>query len=179
MARKHQRMKTDNVEPDLPITPMLDMSFQLLAFFILTFKSGPTEGQLALLLPAAGATTASALNIDALDQEKPITLQVESTRSNEPTKYILKVDGGPIEGTTYEPKLEKELFTYLKQAVDKKKTESKGAGKVNLPKLNLEFSENLNYQFVMNLLDRAKEAGFESITPGMMASFGAGVKPAP
>ena len=32
---KHDRRRqgTDFVEPDLPITPMLDMSFQLLAFF--------------------------------------------------------------------------------------------------------------------------------------------------
>ncbi len=37
---KHDRRRqgTDFVEPDLPITPMLDMSFQLLAFFIMTFK---------------------------------------------------------------------------------------------------------------------------------------------
>ena len=33
-----RRQGTDFVEPDLPITPMLDMSFQLLAFFIMTFK---------------------------------------------------------------------------------------------------------------------------------------------
>ena len=37
---KHDRRRTgtDHVDPDLPITPMLDMSFQLLAFFIMTFK---------------------------------------------------------------------------------------------------------------------------------------------
>ena len=39
------------MEPDLPITPMLDMSFQLLAFFIMTFKPADTEGQIALTLP--------------------------------------------------------------------------------------------------------------------------------
>ena len=49
MSRRSQG--TESVEPDLPITPMLDMSFQLLAFFILTFKPAPTEGQIAMTLP--------------------------------------------------------------------------------------------------------------------------------
>ncbi len=47
---KHDRHRqgTDFVEPDLPSTPMVDMSFQLLAFFIMTFKPADTEGQIAL-----------------------------------------------------------------------------------------------------------------------------------
>ena len=39
----------------LPITPMLDMSFQLLSFFILTFHPMPTEGQLSINLPKIDA----------------------------------------------------------------------------------------------------------------------------
>jgi biopolymer transport protein ExbD len=35
----------------LNITAMLDMAFQLLAFFILTFKPAPVEGQINLNLP--------------------------------------------------------------------------------------------------------------------------------
>ena len=35
----------------VPITPMLDMSFQLLSFFILTFHPMPVEGQLSVSLP--------------------------------------------------------------------------------------------------------------------------------
>jgi biopolymer transport protein ExbD len=42
-----------NAEVEIQITPMLDMAFQLLTFFILTFKQAPTEGQFAMnLLPA-------------------------------------------------------------------------------------------------------------------------------
>ena len=50
MAGKH-RQQADYVEPDLPITPMLDMSFQLMAFFVFTFRPSPTEGQIAMSLP--------------------------------------------------------------------------------------------------------------------------------
>lgn len=42
---------------ELPITPMLDMAFQLLTFFILTYRPAPTEGQIAMtLMPATPAT---------------------------------------------------------------------------------------------------------------------------
>src|SRR5262249_39330773 len=48
MAR---RLPEEEIVPDLPIIPMLDMSFQLLSFFILTFNPAPTEGQIAMTLP--------------------------------------------------------------------------------------------------------------------------------
>lgn len=35
----------------LPITPMLDMTFQLLTFFIFTYNPSALEGQMALMLP--------------------------------------------------------------------------------------------------------------------------------
>src|SRR4051812_15284330 len=39
-------------EVPLPITPMLDMAFQLLAFFIMTYNPSDLEGQLDLALPS-------------------------------------------------------------------------------------------------------------------------------
>ncbi|MCE9525854.1 MAG: biopolymer transporter ExbD [Planctomycetales bacterium] len=39
-------------EVELNLTAMLDMAFQLLAFFILTFQPAPVEGELAMRLPA-------------------------------------------------------------------------------------------------------------------------------
>jgi biopolymer transport protein ExbD len=46
--RKKKR-KQEDVE--LNITAMLDMAFQLLTFFILTFKPAPVEGQVLLRMP--------------------------------------------------------------------------------------------------------------------------------
>lgn len=48
LSHPHKRPGTGFVEPDVPITPMLDMSFQLLAFFIMTFKLAAVEGQITL-----------------------------------------------------------------------------------------------------------------------------------
>ena len=48
-------------EPQIPITPMLDMAFQLLTFFVLTYKPAPSEGQIIMnLLPAQPATAITA-----------------------------------------------------------------------------------------------------------------------
>jgi biopolymer transport protein ExbD len=47
--------------PEVPITPMLDMAFQLLTFFVLTYKPAPSEGQFVMnLLPPQPATAISA-----------------------------------------------------------------------------------------------------------------------
>jgi biopolymer transport protein ExbD len=48
--------KPKRTEVEIQVTPMLDMAFQLLTFFILTYHPMPVEGQFAMnLLPAAPA----------------------------------------------------------------------------------------------------------------------------
>ena len=48
--RKHKKRRAQG-EVELNLAAMLDMAFQLLAFFILTFKPAPVEGQISLRLP--------------------------------------------------------------------------------------------------------------------------------
>jgi biopolymer transport protein ExbD len=49
---RRRKAEASGVEPTLPITPMLDMAFQLLAFFIFTYHPSDLEGQMDLSLPA-------------------------------------------------------------------------------------------------------------------------------
>jgi biopolymer transport protein ExbD len=49
MSRKRKSSGDEDVE--LNLAAMLDMAFQLLTFFILTFKPAPVEGQISLRLP--------------------------------------------------------------------------------------------------------------------------------
>jgi biopolymer transport protein ExbD len=49
MRRKRKRRSQSDVE--LNLAAMLDMAFQLLTFFILTFRPAPIEGQISLRLP--------------------------------------------------------------------------------------------------------------------------------
>lgn len=56
MSRRH-RKKRGNANVELNLAAMLDMAFQMLAFFVLTFKPAPTEGQLSMNLPPPVAIT--------------------------------------------------------------------------------------------------------------------------
>jgi biopolymer transport protein ExbD len=46
-----RRKRHSQEDVELNVTAMLDMAFQLLTFFILTFKPAPVEGQISLRLP--------------------------------------------------------------------------------------------------------------------------------
>ena len=46
-----RRKRTKPADAKLNMAAMLDMAFQLLAFFVLTFKPDPAEGQIMLRLP--------------------------------------------------------------------------------------------------------------------------------
>jgi biopolymer transport protein ExbD len=56
MSRRRKRRSGEEVT--LNVTAMLDMAFQLLTFFILTFKPAPIEGQISLRLPPPQAVVA-------------------------------------------------------------------------------------------------------------------------
>ena len=70
MAR---RKKQEGVE--LNLAAMLDMAFQLLTFFILTFRPAPVEGQVDLRLPPPVSVT----GILAADQPESLNVNVFST----------------------------------------------------------------------------------------------------
>lgn len=61
MSRRHRkRRKQGDVE--LNLAAMLDMAFQLLTFFILTFKPAPVEGQISLRMPPPQPVTMARSN---------------------------------------------------------------------------------------------------------------------
>jgi biopolymer transport protein ExbD len=57
-----ERKKIRKAEgPDVPIAPFLDMAFQLLTFFVITYRPLPEEGQFLMnLLPPQPATSITA-----------------------------------------------------------------------------------------------------------------------
>ena len=76
MAR-HRRKSSD---VKLNLAAMLDMAFQLLAFFVLTFTPDPSEGQIQLRLPPPEAVKAANANAKA-GQDKDNTNPVEGIES--------------------------------------------------------------------------------------------------
>lgn len=59
-ASRRSRRPKPSEEVPFPVTPFLDMAFQLLAFFILTFKAPSRETRIDLDLPTAAATLPTA-----------------------------------------------------------------------------------------------------------------------
>src|SRR5260370_3347396 len=75
MSRRRPKDTGGGDMPDLPITPMLDMSFQLLLFLIPFFQPAPLEGQMDLHLPAVGEAKATAP--DEVDPKAPSDTTVD------------------------------------------------------------------------------------------------------
>lgn len=158
MVKKHHRATTDFVEPDLPITPMLDMSFQLMAFFIFTFRPAPTEGQIAMSLPKVeGGGDA----IPGLDDEKPeaFVVRVEASANGTIAKMSLSQKD---DVDTRSTDLGASVETYQKEL---KARHDALRGDKSKAKLTLEIQENLLQDYVVQLLDHGLRAGFNNIAP--------------
>jgi biopolymer transport protein ExbD len=167
--RRRRHQGTDFVEPDLPITPMLDMSFQLLAFFIMTFKPTPTEGQIAMSLPppdqggGGGPVT--------IGEEKPTKwiIRVNATESGQIASINLREgDSADTAGKDLGPDA-KDLQTALRKLFDTEKNRidaAKASGRnIPPPKLLLELDDKLLQAFVVQLLDAGVQVGFTDIAP--------------
>ena len=98
MIRRSRRRKRKHVEAEvkLNMAAMLDMAFQLLAFFILTFRASPIEAQIALRLPdTPQATASSSVQIDSIppdpmdDLNFPLPIELYSRPSGELEKIVI------------------------------------------------------------------------------------------
>src|SRR5262245_13949235 len=159
------RQKVD--EPNVPIAPMLDMAFQLLTFFVLTYKPSPTEGQFVMnLLPPQPATSIAAeAPAEAASDKLPASLRTLPT--------VLKAgEGGRLAQITVGEQtiptdpvaLEKELDKYLQDP--------------NLPfdQTLLKVDPNLKYSELMTVINAFSNAfthakkepklSFDELIPG-------------
>jgi biopolymer transport protein ExbD len=146
------------VEPDLPITPMLDMSFQLLAFFIMTFKPAPTEGQIALSLQKEE---------DDFGQVVPVVPAPDT-----PRLYVARVqatNGGTIariifaeEGAVASKSLGADVTAFRDELTA---AAARLARENRTGKLLLELDDRLLQAFVVQLVDTGVRTGFRDVSP--------------
>src|SRR5262249_16657407 len=132
-------------------------SFQLLAFFIITFKPAPTEGQIALALPKEEGG-AAALPSAVVDDNKPkhYIVRVTATGNGQIEKMTLVEEGSP--------NLPEDFGSDIK-LYDAKLRELSGqlAGKPG--KVTLEIADTLLQEYVVQLIDQGIRAGFSDISP--------------
>ena len=177
--KKHPAGGGGGVNLSYIITPFLDMSFQLLAFFIMTYHPSALEGHIdGKLLPPSETATKSKLPVQSelppdSDPELAETFlviiksvakgQTEGNRHDgEPSRILLKQpqDTTPVtitdstDGTLDDglKKLETELKRLLK---------APGAVKSNI---KIEGDGDLKHMYVMRVYDVCKLSGYQNIS---------------
>jgi biopolymer transport protein ExbD len=142
------RRPASDEEVTLNVTAMLDMAFQLLAFFVLTFKPPPVEAQIFLKLPPAQAIIGPGKQDAGQDTQKD-PKEIKAVKS-----LIVRLEdrngGGSISavsiGISSEPLREipyNELETDLHDWIEKQGFEQ----------LVIQFTPTLHWEEVMKVVD--------------------------
>ena len=154
-------------EPDariaLPITPMLDMTFQLLFFFIMNFNPADLEGQMDMSLPSEDVTRAKDKQQEAKanpeknpEPEFPsdLTVQVrtqnaEGSEGGISAIFVRGPDGkeDPITGTDLLGGLKKYLEAKRETVTHKESIKIRGDNKLRI-------------KYLMKVTDVCKAAGY-------------------
>jgi biopolymer transport protein ExbD len=144
------------VEITLPITPMLDMSFQLLSFFILTFRPVPTEGQMSVALPKLDVSEQQQQvppSPDVPDQKDEYTIVLRASTGGDIALISLR---GPA-GESPEIRNENDLLVQLNAI-----TPPVGKGKANVS-ITIEADNDLTYARLIEVMDLCRRAGYETV----------------
>ncbi len=93
-TRRRRRKSSSGDEVQLNMAAMLDMAFQLLAFFILTFRASPIEAQISLRLPTNAVTQTTSVQMGSQQQEVddltfPLTIDLFSLPDGELDKIVI------------------------------------------------------------------------------------------
>jgi biopolymer transport protein ExbD len=158
VIHRHRDKGDPPVEVTLPITPMLDMSFQLLAFFVMTFQAAnAAEGELDMYLPRAG-------NPQAKEPEQVDTTK-DSDADLEPTAEVTVVvnsQHGELDGLTVR---EKAKATTVKDVAGLKALLAKLHGELGGKQngITIEADSKLKYAKLVQVMDACLGSGFRSV----------------
>jgi biopolymer transport protein ExbD len=156
MAR-HRNTGTDQVEADLPIVPMLDMSFQLLAFFIMTFHPAPTEAQIAMSLPPPEQGGGIGIPDPSADKPTKFVVHVVASETGTIKSMSIREEGSAVAEAK---DIGADIANYFKE-LKSRAQELKGKP----AKLTLELDEKLLEAYVVQLIDHGIRAEFSDISP--------------
>jgi biopolymer transport protein ExbD len=158
----------------VPITPMLDMTFQLLFFFLLNYHPTAAEGQMDLALPTEKPKVSqtnesrpieNALSEDPekLDEPPEVTVIVKSVKGDDSERsgQISAISVQLKEGTTPielpEGGTVKELMKELQEHLAKVR-ETVG----NKTDIMMKGDRSLKWQYVVKVRDACEKAGFSN-----------------
>jgi biopolymer transport protein ExbD len=167
-----KRTQDKPVEPTLPITPMLDMTFQLFAFFVFTYSPQSLEGKMDFSLPAAGEFKAQRPeDVDptksdtSVELESDLSVEIKTVKSGDTKGNISQILVKQRDSDTPVANLDG-LRQYLESARTKV---------VNKSDIKIGAESNLKYAFVIEVMDTCMKAGFVNVgfsPPPDLATFG-------
>ena len=140
---------------EIPITAMLDMSFQMLIFFIMNFNPSDLEGQMDLALPVQSGPRAPADDAPPRGDDQgllPPELTILARTAHDGTNRgaLSQLVVRDRTGDNPVPNLEK-LTAYLAGARD---------GLSNKDEVMIEADSGLAWARVVEVMDAARKAGF-------------------
>jgi biopolymer transport protein ExbD len=180
MARRMKGEAAHGVE--VAVTPMLDMTFQLLFFFLLNYHPSALEGQMNMALPSdkqeakadklENVTTGSDEKDDTLPAD--LTVQIKTQNSNDASEedrgkisqLILVGRDGPKEVPT--SPTGDELGPLLKEL----QAAREGGNLTNKEDIKIQADSRLRWTYVVKVMDVCTKAGFK---PGFAAPPDRGV----
>jgi biopolymer transport protein ExbD len=159
-----RRKPEAEIEPNLPVTPMLDMAFQLLAFFVMTYHPSDLEGQMDLSLPSENITQAKSQE-DVQTDAKPDPNKALELPANVTVIVRTQMDGvrdGQISALT----LQDLAGPHVVDTLDKLAAELKERSKTveNKENIKIQADGKLKWEEVIKVMDVCQQTGFKNIS---------------
>jgi biopolymer transport protein ExbD len=165
MIGRHRRNADAGPGVVLPITPMLDMAFQLLTFFIFTYHPSEFEGQMELSLPSDNTLAADKPeNVDPnvrpdrnreLELKTDLTVIVRTQQNGQNYGVISSVavqDAGNVKDLGSDLDNLQKYLRELAQRVDPKQG------------IKLQGDSRLKWDSMVQVMDRCRLAGFKNVS---------------
>jgi biopolymer transport protein ExbD len=178
----YQRKPDHALEVELPITPMLDLAFQVLLFFILTYHPSQLEGQMELSLPdvaqaqAATPDQAKTSGIGEEDLPSEVTVVVKARRDGDLAGEISQITVESKSGSKDIPVQEHTNSKGIQeQPALRKYLQELRSGLLNQDEVKLQAETGLTYARVIEVMDACKKAGFQNVSFGPPPDMAAGM----
>jgi biopolymer transport protein ExbD len=172
MAGKRRIEASLDVDINKVITPMLDMAFQIFAFFIVIYHPSQLEGQMLLNLPDVGQAKAAKPEDARPDQSMAGELQLpaEITVVAKTRRPDGSQDGSITQISVQEQLGTKDLIKPDPGSKDipnldvlRKYLQSVRNGLTNQNDIKIEAESGLRYEHVMQIMDVCTRAGFRNV----------------
>ena len=159
-----KRKPDAEIEPNLPVTPMLDMAFQLLAFFVMTYHPSDLEGQMDLSLPSENITQAK--DKDQVDPNAPPDPNQKLELPANVTVIVrTQMDGennGRISALTLQDLAGPHVIDNLGKLAAELKERSKTVE--NKENIKIQADGKLKWEEVIKVMDVCQQTGFKNIS---------------